>query len=314
MKTKHYILICMMLQGASYIQAAPALADLNAAATTLAAAQIALANLIGSRVIPSSNNSTNYAQQLASAGQVATCVTNNSASTTYLRILDQSGNLLTQKNIALNPGGFSYIPSFAASIQCVDGANVITIPVTKVALNTLYSITNSANAWKVTALPAPKIYTYKNSTNVPLVVCVTVANNTSMQELAPNATYSQVIDSTATIAVQAHADIPALFIDYDSSKSYSITMNQATGLLTMTPVTGTDGSITNTSGLPIIIDALAGDASHVYIALKHSEKYKPVASCTHITAIPAIADYLGTPTTAASYTIVINNGSLSLQS
>lgn len=155
--------------------------------------------------------------------------------------------------------------------------------------------------------------TYKNATNLPIILSVAADGMISRQEILPNATYIDNIINIGQVAIEAHANLSPIFVsNYAQTASYSITINEQSDLaLTQTAPTGS--VIVNNSGWPVIVVCNYANNDSDEAALQPGEDYTPPAETITVIVTPAIDD-IGNPVGAGkSCTITNNKGELVLQ-
>jgi hypothetical protein len=247
--------------------------------------------------------------------RITTMITNDATQTVYLVMFDQNTKQINPTNISLAHGEFSYIPSNVATVQVVDNGNQQLVAATPITLNSLYSLTNTNNSWDVVTLPAPTApvtYSYTNSTTLPLVIAITAGNIINSQQIAPGDVYAQTIDPSTMVTVKVHANIAAILTSYNPALSYNLTISSK-NKLTLTSTSGTDKTLTNNSGWPMLINMILPDNAHDYIVLEDGSQYEPSESSISIMAIPLIPNNNNSIAPTKSCTITNKSGQLALQ-
>lgn len=310
MKLKQFILLMsVMLYGTEIVHASSNLASSMASASAnLAIAQAALANAMG---ISNQNASVN-------SGVMAK---NSSNKTVFLIIYDANKQEISPTIISLAPNAFSYIPTNTTLLKVIDYNHKQLVAPTAVVANTLYTITyNSAEPtkpWSLVSSPSTPVtsaYTYKNSTTIPLIVTITTANSMKdNQQIIPGASYSKQVIPLSAISVEAHANISPIYCAYNASASYSLTIG-TNNKLVLTQTSATDSTLTNNSGWPMLVRAIASSESEpTVVALDDKGQIQPTG--TNIMIMPAVVNNMSTDSTGAttSCNIVNTNGQLEIQ-
>ena len=131
-------------------------------------------------------------------------------------------------------------------------------------------------------------YTYKNATNVPLIITMTINNKVISQQITPGKEYTKVVGPLKTVTVEAHANLGGIYEQYDPQIAYNLKVDEQTQKLRLYPTSEQEKVLTNNSGWRILIDALSSDKTHDYNIIDNGGQYTPLESCTYITAIPLI--------------------------
>ena len=287
------------------------LTNLTTATTSLYNAQTALSNLLG---IVNNSDDENFDDEVFTP--TTSTITNNATGTIFLAMFNQANQQINPTIIGLNPGQFSYIPGNVTSVQIVDQNKKQLVAAMPLALNSLYSVTNSNNTWKMAIAPAHMAYSYKNASTVSVIIALTAGNNVAIQKLAPNVTYiSKPMDSATQGTINAHANISALFAAYNPAMGYTMSID-ANNMIALTP-NATNKMITNNTGWPMLLHLQNTDkvACEDIILLSGSNyaSSDKIKAATHIMVVPMIPNYNSTAAVLKSGSITNSKGQLALQ-
>lgn len=323
MKLNKFIAISLTLATVSFMQAVD-VATLTGATTNLLNAQTALSKLINPN--GDNNNNNNFSNQ--PVGVIQTTVTNNTPTTIYLIVLDASNAQINNK-ITLKGKDYTYLPIQAAAIKVVDGNNNQLVEPTTVTLNTPYAISYIQKKWAIAPLGTTTTYSYKNSTNIPLVVTITINNIEFQEQVAAGNNFTQTINPStpaarqlflsknnfsipfsSMVSVKAHANLSPVASQLNNGASYSITV--ANNKLVCTQTSSTGNAIINNSGWPMLVNFTNNHNDFIeQIALDNGNSYQPNNNPTHYLITPLIKDTATSLSSATTFSITNNKGELS---
>lgn len=261
-------------------------------------------------------------------GTVQTTVTNYSSNTLYL-IAKNIKNQQIHSMIKIAGQSFTYLPPDAVTIEVVDLNKKTLVGPTIVNQNTPYSITNLDKAWTVKKLDTTATFSYKNTTNIPLIVTITMNNMEIKEQINPSNSFSQTINpSTAQarknfiehgdlrlkysplVSIQVHANISSLGMMFEPSRSYQINIDATTRTLKLSQVATSGNVIMNKTGWPMLINVTSNNDTVNNITLEDGNSYKPDISAEHILIIPMIKNQKSEIMPAKSFNFVNNKGIL----
>ncbi|MBP6870164.1 hypothetical protein KBC04_04740 [Candidatus Babeliales bacterium] len=316
MKLKQLILASLMLPTMSSLQSVADVATLNNSAATLLAAQNALTNLIG-------GGSNSYSNE--GLGTIQTTITNNCPTIMYIVLLDANNNQINNY-IPLAGKTYTYIPNNIYAIKVVDVNKKELVGSTPIQTNTPYSVTHIGNKWEVTKLDVSTQYSYKNTTNIPLIVKITTNNIERQEQINPGSSLVQTMNPSTALArklfisngnfsvkysplisVEVHADLSPISLQTIDNASYVITINNNQLVCTKTADTG--NTITNSTGWQMLISSTTSKNIGQETALNNGNYFQPSPGTNWITIVPLIKNKSVSLIPAQSSLSISNNKS-----
>lgn len=237
-------------------------------------------------------------------------IKNSSPTPVHLTMFDESNNQINARPCLVNPNTVTYLSPNATSVKINTTTNTPLLTAITVESNTVYVLNNSNNTWSLTAQAAPQNYTYTNNTNVPLIITIAKNNIETQQQILPQGSVTQSIDPSAMIDVQVHANLSGIHTFYSSQASYTLTI--VNNVLQLTPTSATGNSITNSTGLPMLLSVSGSSNQNNNTILQPGQSYQPTNPSNHLVIIPLVPDVSFNQQKASSLSISNTQGTLSI--
>lgn len=331
MKLQKFLLLGLALGSIKNIDASVTADSLNTTNVSLYNAANSLASALHvtyTGIQPTGyQGSTGFSDQ--GFGTIQATVTNYSVTTVSL-IVKNASNQQINSPIILAGQSFTYLPPDAATIELFDNKNKKTLVAsTPVKESTPYSITDVDNTWAITKLNTTATFDYKNTTNIPLVVKITINNMEIKEQVNPANSFSQTINPSTALArkmfisngdlklkysplvsIEVHANLSPLAMMFEPNASYQISIDATTNQLSCKQTATSGNIIVNKTGWPMFIDVTSEDVDFKDVILQDGNSYKPDTSALNILIIPIIENQRSEIIPAKSFNIANNKGIL----
>ena len=278
--------------------------DITLATASLNVARLSLQNQLGFEDQPPKSSQTPV--------NAAAMLTNYADETIYLVMIDANEQQVNPTAIPVISHGFSYIPTYAQSVQILNVNNEQLIETVAIEFDTLYDVTYENDTWNINIAIEPQEYVYENATDLPLNISITTDSEIYNQQINPGQFYRQTMNPSEIAIIEVHADIAAISKPYNSDVSYDLTINE-NNKLESTQNAEIENSITNDSDWTILVDLVSLDEQQESTVLESGAQFHSTLLGSRVIAAPLIPNFTSEASLVGSYTFVNNEGQLSLE-